>query len=239
MVVEGIWYDIAKTQQELYPVWRLVRLGILHISWACTILRPHCIGGLSVLQQLCCLLFSSLSKHIVFLRIHTAVKDSYWSNHLTGLLVRDDHCTSIQPARNLTFSLQEDELRSLSQLLGGSREWITHNSAMMYYKAHGGQCCDDRRILLISANDLQQTTYTIIEREMIYISWFKKKTDCKVIIFYHSPTFGGVRCGCECRTPTQYPWCSKWPPGEASSGCIWICVQWPFLEYGLHSVETC
>jgi len=66
-----------------------------------------------------------------------------------------------------------------------------------------------------------------------------KKTDCQVIIFYPSPAFGGVRCGCECHMLTQYPWGSNLPLQEASLRCIRICVHLQFLEYGQHSVETC
>jgi hypothetical protein len=75
-VVEGIWYNISTTQQELYPVWRLARLGIIHISCVCTTLQPHSNGGLWVEQQQWCFLLCSLSKHNVFLRIYTPVKDS-------------------------------------------------------------------------------------------------------------------------------------------------------------------
>jgi len=103
-VVEGIWYDISRTQQELYPVWRLAQLGILHISCACTTLQPHSIGGLWVEQQQWCFLLSSLSKHIVLLRIHTPVKDHYWRNHPTNLSVLDHLCAGIQLARLLTYS---------------------------------------------------------------------------------------------------------------------------------------
>jgi len=82
---------------------------------------------------------------------------------------------------------------------------MTDNATMMLYKAHGGECSDDKRNLLFFPNDVQQTMCTIIVRDMIYISWFMKKADRKVIIFYPSPVFAGVRCGCECHTLTQYP----------------------------------
>jgi len=68
---------------------------------------------------------------------------------------------------------------------------------MTQYKADGGECSDGKRNLLFSANDVQQTMCTIIVWDMIYISWFIKKTDGKVVICYPSPTFGGVQCGCE------------------------------------------
>jgi len=42
----------------------------------------------------------------------------------------------------------------------------------------------------------------ITARDMIYISWFAKKTDRKVIILYPSPVLGGVWSGCECDTLT-------------------------------------
>jgi len=71
---------------------------------------------------------------------------------------------------------------------------------MTLYMAHGGECSDDKNNLLFSANDVQQTMCTIIVLDMIYRSWFIKKADRKVIIFYPSPAFGGVWCGCECHT---------------------------------------
>jgi len=104
-VTDGIWDDISRTQQELYPVWRLARLGILHKSCACTTLQPHSIEGLWVELQQWCFLLRSLFKHIVLLRIQAPVKDHYWSNHPTSLSVLDDHCTGIQLARKLTCSL--------------------------------------------------------------------------------------------------------------------------------------
>jgi len=104
-VIEGIWYDISRTQQDLYPVWRLAWLGILHISCVCTTLQPHSIGGLWVEQRQWCFLLSSLSKHNVLVTIHAPVKDRYWSNHPTSLSVLDDHCAGIQLARILSYSL--------------------------------------------------------------------------------------------------------------------------------------
>jgi len=62
----------------------------------------------------------------------------------------------------------------------------------MGYKAHGGECGNDCRNLLFSASDLQQMMCTIIVWDMIFVFWFIKMTDSKVIIFYASPTFGGV-----------------------------------------------
>ena len=105
--------------------------------------------------------------------------------------------------------------------------------------AHGGECSEDKRKLLFFSNDVQQMMCTIIVRDMICISWSMKKTDCKVIIFYPSPTFGRVRCGCECQMLTQDPWGSKLPRAEASSRCIRIRVHWLFLDYGQYSPETC
>jgi len=59
------------------------------------------------------------------------------------------------------------------------------------------------------------------------------------------PVFSGVQCGCECVTLTwvsslsnQYHWGSISPP-EALSWFIRIHVQWPFVTYGQHSLETC
>jgi len=125
------------------------------------------------------------------------------------------------------------------QLLGGLSAGPIHNASMRMFKAYGGECSDDKRNRLFSSNDVQQSMCTIIVRDMIYISWFIKKTDCKVIIFNPSLAFGGVQCSCECHTLTQYPWGSKLPPEETSSRCIWRRVHWPFLEYGRHSPETC
>jgi len=101
-VVRGIWYDISRIEQELYPVWRFAWLGILHKGCACTIYQPHSIGGLWVEQQQWRLLLSSLSKHIILLSIHDPVKDCYWSNHPTTL---SDHGAGIQLGRKLTYSL--------------------------------------------------------------------------------------------------------------------------------------
>jgi len=52
---------------------------------------------------------------------------------------------------------------------------------MTLYQAHGGERSDDSRNLLFSANDIQQMICTIVVQDMIYISWFMKKTDYKVI----------------------------------------------------------
>jgi len=104
-VVEGIWYDIFRTEQELYAVWRLARQGILQKRCACTTLQPLSIGGLWDERQQWCFLLSSLCKHVVLLRIHPPVKDCYWSNHSSSISVLDDHCAGIQLARKLTYSL--------------------------------------------------------------------------------------------------------------------------------------
>jgi len=87
--------------------------------------------------------------------------------------------------------------------------------------------------------------FMIIVPDMLYISWFMKSSDHMVTIRYPSLAFGGVRCGCECDTlpwvsslSHQYPWGSKSPP-EALSRFIKIHVHWPFLEYGIHSLDTC
>jgi len=102
-VVEGMWYDMSRTQQELYSVWSLVRLGILHKSCACITIQPHSIGGLWVKQQQQCFQLSSLAKHIVLLRIHAPVKHRYWSIHPNNL---SDHSAGIQLARKLTYWLK-------------------------------------------------------------------------------------------------------------------------------------
>jgi hypothetical protein len=73
-----------------------------------------------------------------------------------------------------------------------------------------------------------------------YRSWFMKKADCYVTLFYL--TFGGVQCGCDTLTwvsslSYQYSWGSKSPP-EASVRLIQIHVHRPFLEYSQHSQEA-
>jgi len=113
-IIKGIWYNITRTQRELYPAWRLARLRILPNGCACTTLQPQSRGGQWVEQQQSWLLLSSLYKHIVLLRIRNAVNDHYLSNHSTGLLVPDDHCVRIPLARKLTYSLYEDDLPSFS-----------------------------------------------------------------------------------------------------------------------------
>jgi len=68
--------------------------------------------------------------------------------------------------------------------------------------------------------------------------------DCSDDKRHHPPTFGGVRCGCECVMLTwvsslsnQYRWGSISPP-EALARFIRISVQWPFLKYGQYLPET-
>jgi hypothetical protein len=58
----------------------------------------------------------------------------------------------------------------------------------------------------------------LLQRIWYYISWFTKKADPKVTLFY--PAFGRVQCGCDTLTrvsslSNQYRWGSKSPP-EAS-----------------------
>jgi len=55
------------------------------------------------------------------------------------------------------------------------------------YKAHCGDCRDDKSYLLCSAKDFQQTMCMIIMWDMIYISWFMKKADHKVTVVHPSP----------------------------------------------------
>jgi len=83
------------------------------------------------------------------------------------------------------------------ELLGGSSAGITHNAPMTLYNAHGDECRDHKANLLFSANDVQHTMCSLIVGYMIYISQFIKKTDRKVIMYFPSPAFGGVQCGCE------------------------------------------
>jgi len=83
----------------------------------------------------------------------------------------------------------------------------------------------------------------IIEWDLIYISWFMKKAEGKVTIFYPSPTFGRVQCSCDTliwvsSLSNQSHWGSKWPP-EASFRFIRICVHRPLFEYCHYSPESC
>ena len=104
-IVEGIRYDISRTQQELYPVWRLVPLGIRHKSCVWAMWQPHSIGGVWAEQQLWCFLLRCMCKHIILLWIHNPVKDCYWSNHPYSLSDHDNHCAGIQLTRKHTYSL--------------------------------------------------------------------------------------------------------------------------------------
>lgn len=113
-VIDGIWYNISRTQQELYPEWRLVQLGISHITCTCTTMQSHSIDGLWVLQTEWCFLLSFLCRQVLLGRIHYMVKVHFWSNHLTNLLVLDNHHCGIQLARNLPYSLYWQYLPSLS-----------------------------------------------------------------------------------------------------------------------------
>ena len=75
------------------------------------------------------------------------------------------------------------------QLLGGSSVGIMSHSRNHdeQYKAHRGDCSDDKRNILFSANDFPQTTCMIFVWDMIYISRFMKKADRKVTLLYPSP----------------------------------------------------
>jgi len=68
---------------------------------------------------------------------------------------------------------------------------------MRLYKAHGGECGDNKTNLLFSADDYHQTICMIIVRDMIYISWLIKNADPKVTLIYPSHAGGGVQCGCD------------------------------------------
>ena len=61
-----------------------------------------------------------------------------------------------------------------------------HNE-VAYYQAHRGDCSDDKGNLLFSADDFQQAMCVIIGRDVINISWFMKKADRKLTLFYTSP----------------------------------------------------
>ena len=133
------------TQQELYPVWRLAWLGILHISCACTTLQPDSIGGLWVEQQQWLLPIELLAYSSWF---------SSWStlqsrivteaNILPALSVLDDRCPDIQLARKLTYSLDYDDLPSLSAARRLERR---HNSQRRRIRPHCGDCSDNKRNL--------------------------------------------------------------------------------------------
>jgi len=194
------WY--LQNPTRIYLVWWLVRLGILHKSCACTTLQPHSVGDLWVEQQQWSFLLSSLLKWIVLFRNHAPVKDCYWSNHPTCLSVLDDHCAGIQLARKLTYSLYWDDLPSVSAIQCFRAQIQLTMPQSHCLRPICGECSDEKRNLLFSANNVQQTMCTIIVWDMIYISWFIKKTDCKGVIFYPSPAFGWVRWGCECHTVT-------------------------------------
>lgn len=88
-------------------------------------------------------------------------------------------------------------------------------------------------------NHDQETMRSIIVQDMIYLSRFMKKTDCKVNTYYPSPAFGGVWCSLRCHIVTRRPGGAKLPPDETSSRCIWVRVHWPLLEYGQHLPDTC
>ena len=86
------------------------------------------------------------------------------------------------------------------QLLGGSSSGINSpcDNDVVYNKAHHGGCSDDKRNLLFSANDFQQTMCMFIVRDMIYISCSMMKADCKMTLI--DPAFGRVQCGCDTQT---------------------------------------
>jgi hypothetical protein len=114
MVIEEVWYDISRFQQQLYSAWRLVWLRILHICCACITMEPHSIGDLWIEQQQWYILLSSMSKHVVLLRMHSSVRHLYWSNHPTRLSVLNVHCACTQLARKLIYSLYQEDLLALS-----------------------------------------------------------------------------------------------------------------------------
>ena len=100
------------TQQELYPVWRLAGLGILHISWVCTTLQPHSIGGLWVEQQQCLLPIELLDEASLFASGSTLQSRIVTEANILSVL--DDHCVGIPLARKLTYSLYCDDFPWLS-----------------------------------------------------------------------------------------------------------------------------
>jgi len=105
-----IWY-LQEPNTNLYPVWRLARLGILHIRCVCTTLQPHSMEGLWVEQQQWLLPIELLAYTSEF---------SSWStlpsrivteaNILPAISVLDDSCPDIQVAGKLTYSLYYDDL---------------------------------------------------------------------------------------------------------------------------------
>jgi len=235
----------AGTQQELYPVWRLARLGILRISCWCRTIQPHSICGLWVEERQWWFIFSSLSKHHCSPQDPTSgqgpclMQPSYEPSFLFSIFIAQENSllrnSPIHCIKKIYFQ---------SQLLASSSVCITHNASMMQSNEHRSDSSDDKWIILLSANNFQQTMCIVIVRDMIYISSFIKKTDCKATLFYPSPAFGGVWCTCECDMLTwvsslsnQYPWGSE-STAEASSRFIWIRVLWQLLEYGQHTSET-
>ena len=86
------------------------------------------------------------------------------------------------------------------QLIRDWRVSIAHDAVMTQYKAHRVDCSPCKRNLLFSANNLQQTMGMIIVQDVLYISWFMKKADRKVTLFYLSHAFGMVKCSCDMLT---------------------------------------
>jgi len=130
------------------------------------------------------------------------------------------------------------------QLLRGSSVDITHHAAMTSHKAHCWwlQWWWNTPSLLC----LQMSANNVLHYCAVYDIYIQvmKKSNCRLTLFYPSHAFGGVRCGCECDTPTsdsllsnRYPWGCK-PPPEPSSRFIRICVHSPCLEYGQHSLDA-
>jgi len=111
-VSKEIWYDISSNQKNL--------LSSMKVSTARDITYKLCVYDLqtsfnrrrvSWVAAVCgsygpsCLNISSL------LRTHGPVKDCYWSDHPPSL---SDHCTGIQLATTLMYSLDSNRLPSLS-----------------------------------------------------------------------------------------------------------------------------
>lgn len=110
MVFNAIWYDICNTQKGLYPVSRLAQIEILHKSWACTTLQSDLIGPRWVELELLWFLFSSLIKPIIHFKINVPSMNCQCSHHPASLSLIHQHCTDIELARNLTYSLYENDL---------------------------------------------------------------------------------------------------------------------------------
>jgi len=121
-VIDVIWYyicgnptraissmKVSTTQNithQLYVHDLSISFNMMAVSCAATVLASYWAPGPNI---------------IILLRIHTPVKDRYWSNYPTSLSVLDDYCEGIQLARKLTYSLYYNGLLSLT-----AAQWLEH-----------------------------------------------------------------------------------------------------------------